>query len=166
MNKILNVRIYSDGSADPNPGAGGYAAIVEFVDREGEYHCKELSQGYVSTTNNRMELMGGIAGLEYLQKLGLDNSCNVEMISDSEYLINGLRSWLDSWMQNGWKDSQNKLVKNHDLWERLEELRGMYELSTTWVRGHKGHPHNEKCDNMAKMAACGDGLVVDEGYIK
>lgn len=166
MNDILNVRIYSDGSAEPNPGAGAYATIVEFVDKEGQYHRDEFSKGYVETTNNRMELMGAIAGLEYLKKLGLDSSCNVEMISGSQYLVEGLRNWLDGWIKNGWKDSQNRPLKNQDLWKQLATLKDMYKISAAWVEGHKEHPYNKECDNLAKMAACGNDLVVDEGYTK
>lgn len=162
----MNVRIYSDGSAKGNPGTGGYGTIVEFVDKSGQYHYKEFSQGYVHTTNNRMEIMGAIVGLEALEALDLDTSLSIEIISDSQYLINSLNeNRVEEWRENNWKRQGGELAKNQDLWERLLKAKGSYQVIYTWVEGHKSHPYNKRCDEMAKSAADGANLTVDEGYM-
>ena len=158
----MEVTIYSDGSARGNPdGPGGYGTILRFIDKNGTVHEKELSQGYDKTTNNRMELMGVIAGLE-----ALNRPCNVEVISDSKYVISAFNEkWIDSWLKKGWKKSDGKPVKNVELWKRLLEAATIHEIKWTWVKGHDGHPENERCDSLATTAADGpeSSLLHDDG---
>jgi ribonuclease HI len=149
------VTIYTDGSSRGNPGPGGYGAVLE----SGK-HRKELSQGYDKTTNNRMELMAAIAGLEALRE-----SCEVEIFTDSKYLVNAFEEgWIAGWKRRGWRRKGNKLVKNEDLWRRLDALCQKHRVRWRWVKGHAGHAENERCDFLATSAADGDGLVPDEGF--
>ena len=154
------VKIYTDGAARGNPdGPGGYGTVLEYVDTKGQLHKKELSQGYVKTTNNRMELMAVIAGLE-----ALNRSCEVEVYSDSQYVVNAFNQhWVDGWIKKGWKRGKNEPVKNVDLWKRLLEARQKHSVTFHWVKGHDGHPQNERCDELATTAADGSNLIVDEG---
>ena len=154
------VKIYTDGAARGNPdGPGGYGSILEYVDTKGELHVKELSQGYVRTTNNRMELMAVIAGLE-----ALNRPCTVEVYSDSQYVVNAFNQhWVDGWIKKGWKRGKNEPVKNTDLWKRLLEAKSKHSVTFCWVKGHDGHPQNERCDELATTAADGTELIVDEG---
>ena len=154
------VKIFTDGSARGNPnGPGGYGCVLQFVDSKGQLHERELSQGYVKTTNNRMELMAAIAGLELLQR-----PCSVELYSDSQYLVNAFNQhWIDSWIRKGWKRGKNEPVKNTDLWQRLLKAMEAHEVHFHWVRGHDGHEMNERCDGLATGAADGRDLIVDEG---
>ena len=154
------VKIYTDGAARGNPdGPGGYGTVLEYVDTKGQLHKKELSQGYVKTTNNRMELMAVIAGLE-----ALNRSCEVEVYSDSQYVVNAFNQhWVDSWIKKGWKRGKNEPVKNVDLWKRLLEAKQKHSVTFHWVKGHDGHPQNERCDELATTAADGMNLIVDEG---
>ena len=154
------VKIYTDGAARGNPdGSGGYGSVLEYVDPKGKLHVKELSRGYVRTTNNRMELMAVIAGLE-----GLNRPCTVEVYSDSQYVVNAFNQhWVDSWIKKGWKRGKNEPVKNIDLWKRLLQAKEPHNVSFHWVKGHDGHPQNERCDQLATAAADGDDLSVDEG---
>lgn len=154
------VKIYTDGAARGNPdGPGGYGTVLEYVDMGGNLHVKELSQGYVKTTNNRMELMAVIAGLE-----ALNRPCTVEVYSDSQYVVNAFNQhWVDSWIKKGWKRGKNEPVKNVDLWKRLLQAKESHHVSFYWVKGHDGHPQNERCDELATTAADGDELIVDEG---
>ena len=154
------VKIYTDGAARGNPdGPGGYGTVLEYVDTKGQLHKKELSQGYVKTTNNRMELMAVIAGLE-----ALNRSCEVEVYSDSQYVVNALNQhWVDGWIKKGWKRGKNEPVKNVDLWKRLLEAKQKHSVTFHWVKGHDGHPQNERCDELATTAADGTNLIVDEG---
>ncbi len=146
---LMKVTLYSDGSSRGNPGPGGYGTILRFVDDKGNTHEREYSEGFPDTTNNRMELMGVIAGLEKLLK-----PCHVHVISDSQYVINAFnKGWLDSWQKNGWKGSDKKPVKNVDLWQRLLEAAKGHELEFTWIKGHNGHEENERCDSLATAAA-------------
>ena len=156
----MNVTIYTDGAARGNPdGPGGYGTVLQYVDSAGELHEKELSQGYVKTTNNRMELMAAIAGLEALK-----TSCNVTLYSDSKYLVDAFNlNWIDSWIKKGWKRGKNEPVKNVDLWKRLLEAKKNHNVEFVWVKGHDGHALNERCDVLATSAADGDDLIVDEG---
>ncbi len=144
------VRMYTDGAARGNPdGPGGYGTILEYVDSKGELHTKELSEGYEKTTNNRMELMSVIAGLE-----ALNRPCQVEVHSDSRYVVNAFNQhWVDSWIQKGWKRGKNEPVKNVDLWERLLRAKEPHDVSFIWVKGHAGNPLNERCDELATSAA-------------
>lgn len=154
------VKIYTDGAARGNPdGPGGYGTVLEYVDTKGQLHKKELSQGYVKTTNNRMELMAVIAGLE-----ALNRSCEVEVYSDSQYVVNAFNQhWVDGWIKKGWKRGKNEPVKNVDLWKRLLEAKQKHSVTFHWVKGHDGHPQNERCDELATTAADGSNLIVDEG---
>jgi len=154
------VNIYTDGSARGNPdGPGGYGTVVSFVDSKGKEHVREFSGGYVKTTNNRMELMAAIVGLEALTK-----PCEVTLYSDSQYLVRAFNErWIDSWIRKGWVRSKNEPVKNLDLWKRLLDAKRTHDVTFVWVRGHNGHPQNERCDVLATGAADGEELMVDEG---
>lgn len=154
----MKVSIYTDGSARGNPdGPGGYGTVLQYVDAKGMLHERELSAGYKKTTNNRMELMAVIAGLE-----ALNRPCQVEVYSDSKYVIDAFeKNWVDSWIKNGWKNSQKKPVKNIDLWKRLLEAKGKHQVHFNWVKGHAGHPENERCDKLAASAADGGNLLDD-----
>lgn len=155
MNKVT---IYTDGSARGNPdGPGGYGVVLTFVDSKGEKHEKQLSQGYKKTTNNRMELMGVIVGLEALNK-----PCEVEVISDSKYVTDAFnQKWIDSWIKKGWKRGKNEPVKNVDLWKRLLKAKEPHNVVFTWVKGHDGHAYNELCDTLATSAADSSNLLDD-----
>ncbi len=154
------VKIFTDGSARGNPdGPGGYGAVLQYTDQQGVLHEKELSAGYVKTTNNRMELQAAIAGLS-----ALNRPCHVELYSDSKYLTDAFnQGWLDNWVKNNWKRGKSGPVKNIDLWEQLVELTGRHQVTFIWVKGHAGHPENERCDQLATSAADGTDLLVDEG---
>ena len=137
------VTIFTDGACLGNPGPGGYAAILKY-----ERHEKVLTGGDPNTTNQRMELAGAIAGLSVLKE-----SCAVEVISDSQYLVKGMAEWIKQWQAKGWKNSQKKAVENRDLWEKLVPLAAKHQVRWTWIRGHNGHPENERCDRLANEAA-------------
>ncbi len=156
----MKVTLYTDGAARGNPdGPGGYGAVLEYVDKNGMLHTKELSQGYVKTTNNRMELMAVITGLE-----ALNRSCEVDVYSDSKYVVDAFNQhWIDGWLKKGWKRGKNEPVKNVDLWKRLLAVKEKHTVTFHWVKGHDGHPQNERCDELATTAADGDSLLVDEG---
>jgi ribonuclease HI len=154
----MQVNIYTDGSARGNPeGPGGYGAIIVYMDSKGMEHKREYSAGYKKTTNNRMELMAAIAGLEALTK-----PCEVDLYSDSQYLVKAFNEkWLEGWIKKGWKRSQNEPVKNVDLWKRLLKAIQPHQVSFHWVKGHNGHPMNERCDVLATTAADGSDLQED-----
>ena len=157
---MKHVDIYSDGSARGNPGNGGFGALLVFTDSSGSRHEKELSGGYRLTTNNRMELLGVISGFEALK-----GPCDVTVHTDSQYIANAFNQrWIDGWLRKGWKGAGNKPVKNVDLWKRLLAAMEPHEVRFNWVKGHAGHPENERCDALATSAADGDGLAEDEGY--
>ena len=156
----MQVDIFTDGSARGNPGPGGYGAVMRFVDGAGKVHEKELSQGYEHTTNNRMELMAVIAGLEALKR-----PCDVTLYSDSQYVVNAFNQhWVDGWLRRGWKNAKKEPVKNIDLWKRLLAAKAPHRVEFVWVKGHAGHPENERCDQLATSAADGEGRIVDEGF--
>lgn len=122
-------------------------------------HTRELSQGYQKTTNNRMELMAVIAGLE-----ALNRPCEVELYSDSKYVVDAFNQhWIDGWLKKGWKRGKNEPVKNVDLWKRLLAAKEPHQVRFIWVKGHDGHPQNERCDTLATTAADGMDLILDEG---
>lgn len=154
----MQVTIYTDGSARGNPnGPGGYGAILHYVDRYGNLHERELSAGYRKTTNNRMELMAAIKALEALTK-----PCEVTLYSDSKYLVDAFeKGWIANWQKNGWKKSGKSPVKNEDLWQRLLRAMGPHDVRYVWVKGHDGHPQNERCDQLATAAADGADLLED-----
>jgi ribonuclease HI len=148
------VIMYTDGASRGNPGPGGYGTIL----MSGQ-HVKELSQGYRLTTNNRMELMAVIAGLEALKKEG----CRVTIYSDSQYVVKAVEEgWLKNWIATNFKGGK----KNRDLWEHFYELSKKHTLKFIWVRGHADNPHNNRCDELATAAADGRDLLEDEGYLK
>lgn len=156
----MHVDIYTDGAARGNPdGPGGFGTILEYVDPKGQLHKREYSQGYVKTTNNRMELMAVITGLE-----ALNRPCDVTVYSDSQYVVNAFNQhWIDGWLKKGWKRGKNEPVKNTDLWKRLLKAKEPHNVTFQWVKGHDGHPQNERCDELATTAADGNDLIVDEG---
>jgi len=156
----MQVKIYTDGSARGNPdGPGGYGTVLEYVDGRGDLHKKEMSQGYVKTTNNRMELMAAIAGLE-----ALNRPCQVELYSDSKYVTDAFNQrWIDSWVAKNWNRGKSGPVKNIDLWKRLLKAKEPHQVTFIWVKGHDGHAQNERCDFLATTAADSDDLIIDEG---
>ena len=143
------VKIYTDGAARGNPdGPGGYGTILSCVDAQGQEHIREFSQGYKKTTNNRMELMAVIVGLE-----ALNRPCQVELYSDSKYVVDAFNQhWIDSWVKKNWINSQKKPVKNP---------KEPHQVKFIWVKGHDGHPQNERCDELATTAADGTDLIDD-----
>lgn len=154
------VKIYTDGAARGNPdGPGGYGTVLEYIDTKGNLHTRELSKGYRRTTNNRMELMAVIAGLE-----ALNRPCQVQVYSDSRYVVDAFNQhWIDGWIKKGWKRGKNEPVKNPDLWKRLLEAKAPHQVEFIWVKGHDGHPQNERCDTLATQAADGEELAEDDG---
>ena len=156
----MHVDIYTDGAARGNPdGPGGYGCILRYTDSKGTVHERELSAGYRRTTNNRMELMAAIAGLEALIR-----PCEVSLYSDSQYLVKAFNDhWIDNWIKKGWKRGKNEPVKNADLWMRLLKAKEPHNVTFFWVRGHDGHEFNERCDRLATSAADGSTLLTDEG---
>ncbi|WP_407221559.1 ribonuclease HI [Escherichia coli] len=142
--QLKTVKIFSDGSCLKNPGGpGGYGIVLQYRGEE-----REFSDGFHSTTNNRMEMMGALIGLERLKY-----PCNVILHSDSQYLKNGMTQWMKWWKRNGWMTSDKKPVKNVDLWKRLDEAASRHNVRWKWVKGHAGHRENEICDRLAKIAA-------------
>ena len=134
------VVIYTDGACSGNPGPGGWGAILMFGDKE-----KEISGGELMTTNNRMEMMAAIRALEALTR-----PCKVELHTDSQYLRQGITQWLANWKARGWKTAAKEPVKNEDLWRELDQARLRHEVSWKWVKGHAGHPLNERADALAR----------------
>lgn len=154
MAERKQVQIFSDGSCLGNPGPGGYGVVLV----HGE-HRKELSRGFRHTTNNRMELLAAIVGLESLKQ-----PCDVTLTSDSEYVRQGITQWIKGWKRNGWRTASKAPVKNADLWRQLDEAAGRHAVNWKWVKGHAGHPENERCDLLARTAAETRPKDVDEGY--
>ena len=154
----MDIKIYTDGAARGNPdGPGGYGTILVYVDSKGQTHTREYSQGYKKTTNNRMELLAVIVGLEALTK-----PCNVQLYSDSQYVVKAFNDhWIDGWIKKGWKRGKNEPVKNVDLWKRLLEAMKPHNVEFIWVKGHNGHELNERCDVLATTAADGSDLLDD-----
>ena len=151
------VELFSDGSSRGNPGPGGYGCVLRAVDASGNVHERELSGGYRLTTNNRMELMGVIAGLEALRY-----PCTVRVITDSQYVVRAFTDgWVEGWLTRGWKTAGRQPVKNVDLWQRLLRAKEPHTVTFEWVRGHAGHPENERCDALATAAADSSQLMDD-----
>ncbi|WP_395708693.1 ribonuclease HI [Reyranella sp.] len=136
------VEIFTDGACSGNPGPGGWGAILRFGERE-----RELSGAEPATTNNRMELMAAIAALETLKR-----PCTVHLTTDSNYVRDGVTKWIHGWKRNGWRTADKKPVKNMELWQRLDAARANHEVHWHWVKGHSGHPENERADQLARDA--------------
>ena len=141
------VEIHTDGACRGNPGPGGWGAILKFNDHE-----KVLSGADRNTTNNRMELLAAIEGLEALKR-----PCKVRLVTDSQYVRNGITQWIENWKRNNWRTSGRSPVKNSDLWKRLDKAASRHDIEWKWVRGHSGHPENERADALAREAI--DALV-------
>ncbi len=149
--------IYTDGGCEPNPGRGGYGVVMLYGK-----HRKELSQGYRLTTNNRMELLAVIKGVEALRE-----PCAVKLYSDSKYIVNAMKEgWMRSWKMRGWRRKKNKEVINCDLWKTLDVLSRKHKIEFIWVKGHANVPLNERCDQLAENALNSSNLLIDEGYEK
>ncbi len=139
-----HIELYTDGACSGNPGPGGWAYIL----KEPAKGAVEENSGFEpSTTNNRMEMLAVINGLDRL-----DEPCRVDLYSDSQYVIKGLSEWLDGWIKKGWKRGKNQPVLNKELWQRLDALRTTHDLHCHWIRGHNEHPENERCDELAVAA--------------
>ena len=152
---MKNVTLYTDGACSNNPGPGGYGTVLIY-----DSHRKELSGGYRRTTNNRMEILAAIVGLETLKE-----PCRVTLFSDSQYLVNAIeKGWALRWQANGWMRNRKEKAVNPDLWDRLLELCKIHTVQFEWVRGHAGHSENERCDELATAAVRSSNLAVDEGY--
>ena len=141
---MKRVELYTDGACRGNPGPGGWGAILVYHGKE-----KELSGGEASTTNNRMELMAAIAGMSALRE-----PCEIVLTSDSKYLVDAInKGWLASWKRNGWRKADKSAVLNVELWQKIDSLLEIHEVSFVWVHGHTGHPYNERCDALATAFA-------------
>ncbi|GAA5106113.1 ribonuclease HI [Orbus sasakiae] len=150
---LKKIDIYTDGSCLGNPGPGGYAAILKYKQTE-----RVLTEGYFLTTNNRMELLAAIVALEALKQ-----KCDITLYSDSQYLRNGILTWIHNWKKNGWRTANKKAVKNADLWLRLDKAVNQHSIHWVWVKGHAGHVENERCDIIAKESANSPTLN-DDGF--
>lgn len=139
---MKHVIIHTDGACSGNPGPGGWGAILEHGG-----HCKEISGGEASTTNNRMEMTAVIKALESLK-----SPCTVDIYTDSKYVMDGITQWIHGWKKNGWKTASKKPVKNDDLWQQLDALTRTHKLTWHWVKGHNGHAQNERADFLATSA--------------
>ena len=150
---MKRVEIFTDGACSGNPGPGGYGVVL----RSGN-HTRELSAGYKKTTNNRMELRAVIAGLSALRE-----KCHVKIFSDSKYIVDAVRNgWAKRWQENNWYRNKKEKALNPDLWNEVLHLIGQHKVEFYWVRGHAGHPENERCDKLAVTAAAGKNLLDDE----
>ncbi len=136
------VEIFTDGACSGNPGPGGYGTILRYGKRE-----KEISGYFSNTTSNRMELMAAIEGLETLKR-----PSRIRIFTDSNYVLKGITIWINTWLKRNWLNSQKKPVLNRDLWERLLILSKPHQIEWRWIKGHEGHPENERCDKLAKQA--------------
>ncbi len=154
-NNLKTVELFSDGACSGNPGKGGYGTILKY----GEIK-KEISGGFRLTTNNRMEIIGVLEGFEKLKE-----PCNVIVTSDSKYVIDALsKGWVYGWQKKGWIKSDKKRAQNVDLWERLLKEIAKHNVTYNWIKGHAGHPENERCDHLAVSAYSGDDLMIDAEY--
>ena len=137
---MKHVDIFTDGACSGNPGPGGWGAILRYGEIE-----KELSGGEAETTNNRMELMAAISALQALK-----SPCEVDLYTDSAYVKDGISKWIHGWKRNGWKTASKKPVKNAELWQRLDAARARHDVRWEWIKGHAGHPENERADELAR----------------
>ncbi len=140
---LKTITLTTDGACHGNPGPGGWACVLRH-----NQHAKELSGAARQTTNNRMEMTAAIQGLRSLKE-----PCRVTVLTDSQYLKNGITQWIHAWKRRGWKTAERKAVLNQDLWMELDEEVQRHEVSWEWVKGHAGHPDNERCDELAERAA-------------
>ena len=136
---------YTDGACSGNPGPGGWGTLLIARDGSAEVKRRELSGGEPGTTNNRMELLAAISALESLSR-----TSRITIVTDSQYVKNGVTSWIHGWKRNGWKTSAKKPVKNEDLWKRLDAAQAQHDVTWEWVKGHAGHPENERADELAR----------------
>ena len=149
---MKQVQLFSDGACSGNPGPGGYGTILRYQNK-----VKEFSAGYKNTTNNRMELRAIIVGLQALKE-----TCQIDVYSDSQYIVNAIeQGWAKRWRRNGWKRNKKEMAKNIDLWTILLDLLEKHKVRLFWVKGHAGHPENERCDQLAVAAASGTHLLED-----
>lgn len=139
---MKTVEVFTDGACSGNPGPGGWGAILRYNGM-----TKELSGGEAQTTNNRMELMAAISALDALRE-----PCKVELYTDSNYVKDGISGWIEGWKRNGWKTAAKQPVKNAELWQALDAARQRHKVSWHWVKGHAGHPENERADELARLA--------------
>jgi ribonuclease HI len=137
---MKHIEIFTDGACSGNPGPGGWGAILRYNGRE-----KELNGGEADTTNNRMELMAAISALRALKE-----PCKVDLYTDSSYVRDGISKWMFGWKRNGWKTADKKPVKNAELWQMLDEARVPHQVEWHWIKGHAGHPENERADELAR----------------
>lgn len=149
-NSVMSVKIYTDGACRGNPGPGGWGALLRYKGQE-----KTIKGAEELTTNNRMELTAAIKALESLKR-----SCEIDLYTDSQYLRQGMLSWLQNWKARGWKNSQRQAVKNADLWKILDELNEQHTIHWHWVKGHSNHPENDRADALANEAI--DELIIKE----
>ncbi len=154
MEELKQIHICTDGSCLGNPGPGGYGVVMTY-----KQHRKELSGGFVLTTNNRMELLAPILALESLKE-----KCDIVLTSDSQYMRQGITQWIHGWKKKNWMTSNKTPVKNVDLWKRLDAAAQKHNIDWQWVKGHSGHPENERCDELARTEAEASPTDVDEGY--
>lgn len=147
----MKVEIYTDGACKGNPGPGGWGVLLRYKDKE-----KTLHGGEAHTTNNRMELMAAIKALESLKL-----PCEIDLYTDSEYLRQGMLSWMAGWKKKGWKNSKKEPVKNVDLWVKLDELASLHQISWHWVKGHSGHIENDRVDALANLGVETFGQVLE-----
>lgn len=140
---MKNITLYSDGSSLGNPGPGGWGTILDY-----KGNTKELSGGDAHTTNNQMELTGVIEGLKALKE-----PCSVKIVSDSKYVVQAINEWLPNWIRNNWRTAGKKPVKNLELWQEYTRVSKDHNIDATWVKGHNGHPENERCDELARTEA-------------
>ncbi|SMX30806.1 ribonuclease HI [Actibacterium lipolyticum] len=136
---------YTDGACSGNPGPGGWGALLQAIEGETVIKERELKGGEADTTNNRMELLASIHALESLAR-----PSTITVVTDSAYVKNGVTSWIHGWKRNGWKTSNKKPVKNVELWQRLDEAQKRHQVTWKWVKGHAGHPENERADELAR----------------
>lgn len=156
---MKSMTIYTDGSCLGNPGPGGWAAILTFAGPAGLVR-REMSGGFLRTTNNRMEILAVLESLSALKE-----PCAVELYTDSKYVSQAIRArWLESWQKNGWRTAAKKPVKNQDLWMRMAELLTRHEVRFHWLKGHAGHEENERCDELARAQASRRDLPIDPGF--
>lgn len=149
---MKSIEIYTDGACSGNPGPGGYGTVLLYKDKK-----KELSGGYKSTTNNRMEIMAVIKGLEALKE-----PCSVKLYSDSKYVVDAIeKKWVERWRKNNWYRNKTQKALNIDLWTRMLELLEIHDVSFVWVKGHASNELNERCDELARLAIRSDRLLDD-----